>query len=436
MAQAPQDPGTVPADRSRAALDFVHRLLAPPSADTPTLAGLLRDLASAFRADGAGVAGIVEGVAVHRERLVLADGPPPALPWTTDPQLLARVCAEPTALVIPGTGGLFLCAAVCPRTGAGWLLWLERAAGADWTPGEAAALALAGQAAARWLGGEAAAAPAWVRHLEHAGRQRRLEDAALVTRRLAHDYGNVLTSILGFTELSLSQLPGDSPLKRYLVEVHRGCQQGALLTQRLRLFARQGSPSAHAGVLAAAVAEQRSRLASWSRDIDFRLEATADLSPVALSPDQLHELLSPLLDNACESIAGRGRVTLTARPVRLEERECLELWGAAEPGPFVRVDVSDTGGGLAAEARGRLFREPFYTNKPRHRGLGLAIAYGILRSHRGGIRLEDNPGGGVTASLFLPVAVPAVEAPGPVSPTARGRPLEQPVLRAPEKSAH
>jgi signal transduction histidine kinase len=233
----------------------------------------------------------------------------------------------------------------------------------------------------------------------------------------------------------LSQLTSDSPLKRYLAEVHRGCQQGALLTQRLRLFARRSSPGAHMGMLSAAVAEQRARLANWSRDIDFRLEAADGLPPVALAPDQLHELLAPLLDNACEASAGKGRVTLTARPVRLEQQECLELWGSAAPGPYVRVDICDTGDGLSAEARARLFREPFYTSKPRHRGLGLVIAYGILRSNRGGLRLEDNPGGGVTASVYLPTATPAAESAGPVSPTARRRTLEQPLLSAAERAA-
>ena len=434
MVQAYEDPGKVPTDRSRAPLDFVHRLLALSAEATPSLADLLRDLARVFGAEGAGVAGLLDGSVIHRERLGSSEGPPPALPWGAEPQLLARVRAEPSAQVVPGAAGPFLCAAVCPREG-GWLFWLERAPGGDWTPAEAAALVLASQALARWLDAGRAGTPAWARHLEHAACQGRLEDAALVTRRLAHDYGNVLTGILGFTELSLSQLTGDSPLKRYLAEVHRGCQQGALLTQRLRLFARQVPPAGHLATLTGAVAEQKSRLAGWSRDIDLRLEGVADVPPVALGPDQLHEVLSPLLDNACEAITGKGRVTVTARLARLEQEECLELWGKATPGAFVRVDVSDTGAGLPAEARARLFREPFYTNKPRHRGLGLAIVYGILRSHGGGLRLDENPGGGVTASVFLPVAVPVGDTAGPVVPSARGRALEQPSPRAHERLA-
>lgn len=426
MAEAHQAPGKDPMDRSREALALVHRLLVPAPGPSPSLAELLRELATAFGASAAGVAELASGSAVHREQLAPAVASPPALPWAERPDLLTRVCEAAAALALPASGGPFLCAAVCPREGAGWLLWLEGATAREWTPAEAAALALAGQAAARWLGEGGDGAPSWARHLEHAARQRRLDDVALVTRRLAHDYGNVLTSILGFTELSLSQLSGDSPLRRYLAEVHRGCQQGALLTQRLRLFARRPATAPHPASLVAAVAEQKSRLAGCARDIDLRLEVHTELPPVALGADQLHEVLTPLLDNACEAIDGKGRVTLTAGLARLTQEECLGLWGGAAPGPFVRVTISDTGRGLSADVGRRVFREPFFTDKPRHRGLGLVIAYGILRARHGGLRLDDNPGGGATVSVYLPVAGSAARE--PMRKLAVQQPTSEPIL--------
>jgi signal transduction histidine kinase len=81
-------------------------------------------------------------------------------------------------------------------------------------------------------------APRWAAQLERAARQERLEAAARLTRRLAHDFGNVLTGILGFSELALGQqVPAHSVLFNYLTEVHRGAEAGAQLTQQLRLFA-------------------------------------------------------------------------------------------------------------------------------------------------------------------------------------------------------
>jgi CheY-like chemotaxis protein len=90
--------------------------------------------------------------------------------------------------------------------------------------------------------------------------------------------------------------------------------------------------------------------------------------------------------------------------VRLSPADCLGLWGNVAPGPHVCVEITDTGRGLGPDAQARLFRELFFTNKPRHRGLGLATVYGVLRCHRGGFCLAARPGGGVTARVYLPLA--------------------------------
>jgi signal transduction histidine kinase/CheY-like chemotaxis protein len=414
MAAVHQASRTAPADHSRAVLDFLHGLLAQSDTPSPSLTELLHNLAGAFVAAGAGLVEFADG-ATFRERLP-ETATPPALPWVERPDLLSKVSASTTGMVVRSADVPFLCVPVCPREGAAWMLWLEGKAGQSWTAAESAALTLAAGVLARWLGPEPTRnnAPAWALQLEQAARQRRLEDIALVTRRLAHDYGNVLTSILGFTELSLAQLPGDSPLKRYLGEVHRGCQQGSLLTQRLRLFARRPPSAASPPTpLAVALAEHKARSVDWASDVELILDVPDDLPPVALGGDQLYEVLSALLDNAAEAIEGEGRVTLTARTADLTRDECLLLWGNPAPGPVVRVDISDTGPGLSPDARARLFREPFFTNKPRHRGLGLAIVYGILHSQKGGFCLEDSPGTGkgrgVTARVYLPAA--AVETP-------------------------
>lgn len=409
MAAEHQATGFGQADRSRDALNFLHGLLARRGEPSPSPGDLLRDLAAAFAADAAGISALADG-AGFCEHFPSAAVARPSLPWAEQPELLDRIRASPAGIVLSAADGVsFLCASVCPRDGSPWLLWVEGKAGQSWSSAEAAALTLAAQVLAHWLGTGQEDGLARARQLEHATQQRRLEDVAAVTRRLAHDYGNVLTSILGFTELSLAQLTGDSPLKRYLGEVHRGGQQGALFTHRLRLFARRPALSARATTLSVVLAGQKTQAAAWSPDIELALDVPDDLPPVALDPDQLHEVLTALLDNAREAIEGAGRVTLTARPVTLSLDECLGLWGSPAAGAFVEVAIHDTGCGLSPDAPARLLREPFYTNKARHRGLGLSIVYGILHSQKGGFCLSANPGGGVTARLYLPVAGPATE---------------------------
>jgi CheY-like chemotaxis protein len=101
--------------------------------------------------------------------------------------------------------------------------------------------------------------------------------------------------------------------------------------------------------------------------------------------------------------------------VHLTEASCLDLLGYAGAGPHVEITVVDDGCGLSAEARQRLFAEPFFTDKPRHRGLGLAVAYGILCAHKGGLSVAPGTERGTVARAFLPMAA----ASAPLEP-ARG----------------
>ena len=410
--QAPQQPD----DCSRAALDLAHCWLRRPGTAPSSLPKLLGELATTFRAGGAGLASLADGKPVLRERVGPECGTALPLPWAGNADLLARLRRSSSALVINAPGKLsLLCAAIRAGDGSAWLLWLERPAGA-WHEAEAAAVAVAAQVLARRLE-DPERVPGWVRQLEHAARQQSLEDAAAWTCKLAHDYGNVLTSVFGFAELSMSLLPAGSPARRYLEEVHSGAQEGAVLTQRLRLFARRPPPSPASTPLAAAASGARKRAEGWAAGVELRVEIPADLPPVAMSAELLHEVIGALLDNAHEAAEPEGTVTLSARLARLEAEEAVGLWGDAGPGEYVCLEVADTGPGLAPEARQRLLREPFYSSKLRHRGLGLSGVYGLLHSHKGGFSLDAAPSGGVAARVYLPPA--AVAAPADVSSPRR-----------------
>src|SRR5262249_9087272 len=155
-------------------------------------------------------------------------GGPARSPWEDDRGLLARACEATGALAAPAPGGGGCLLAAAPTGAGGWLLWLDDPGRATWAGARAAALALAARLfrGRRPAAGEGA--PRWAQQLERAERQRRLEAAADVTRRLAHDFGNVLTAILGFTELCLGHRgPADGPLHHYLTEAYRSARVGA-----------------------------------------------------------------------------------------------------------------------------------------------------------------------------------------------------------------
>jgi len=391
-AALPNSPGS---DRSAAVLHWLHGLLASesPSLDLPEL---LAQLALVFAAQRAG--------------LGRSDVPDVDLPWHAQPQLLAPLNTSELHELRTAERH-YLLAALHPGTATGWFLWIER--DTPTTPGERAALTLVAQTLQR-------------RHLRRASVEQDLEKASLVVSRLAHEYGNVLTSILGFSELGLNQTIRDAALLRYLQEVHRGAEQGAQLTNRLRMFARRVPVASVRPVnLVAALRDELPRLQAnqWPERIRIELDAPAELPAVAVSQEALREILTCLLDNAREAIVGEGKIALSVKVRTVTADERFDILGHLPAGPCVEVAIHDSGKGLSPEACERLFREMFYTTKPRHRGLGLFVAYGLIATHRGGLQLTNHPQGGTVASVFFPVTSAVVpEAPSLPTATSRAQP--------------
>ncbi len=375
------------------------------TSETPArpLSALLAELADAAGVLGAGLAQLPGGEPIARR----PDNIP--LPWNDRAGLFGEVAQSPSALAVRDGSGHWLLTAFGAEGGAGWLLWLQAPAAHEWSPAEAAALALTGEALARRLR-RPGDAPRWARQLLSRQRRLRFDEAASAARRIAHDYGNVLTGILGFSELAQSQLAGGGgPPAGYLDEVRRAAQHGERLTNRLRLFARRTWPADRAAPLAAAVADEVRRLRKEFPTVRVEIAVPPDLPAPAIDAEPLRHLLAQLLDNAAEAAGARGTVRLSARAVELGADECLDLLGGAVPGPHVEVVVADGGCGLSAEARQRLLVEPFFTTKARQRGYGLAVAYGIVSAHRGALAVEPVDGG-TAARAYLPVAPrPAAE---------------------------
>jgi signal transduction histidine kinase len=413
-----ETPMTSPSDATLSALDHVHRLLIAGATEHAGFEDMLADLAGAFQAPAAGLAGL-SGDQQRFRFPAEGQDEPARLPWQDDPSFLERSGSVPGAVIIDRSGGGSLLATVIQAgEGVRWVLWLEDPARATWSDGEAGTLVLAGHVLVRRLSGDSLSR--WAEQLDRASRQQRMETAAAVTRRLAHDFGNVLTGILGFTELALGQqIPANTPLHTYLQEVYRAAQAGAQLTNHLRLFSRRQSASSRSCPLAGVLAEQDARLApAREAGVNLRLNIPGDLPPVALDPEQLSHVLSALLDNAREALAGPGAISVSAHVTELGEADCRDLFGSAQPGPHVEITIADTGIGLSPEVQRRLLSEPFFTTKPRRRGFGLSTAYGILHAHHGGLRLHPGAEHGVVARVLLPVAPscrPESEEAGPAS---------------------
>jgi signal transduction histidine kinase/CheY-like chemotaxis protein len=399
-------------DRSRPALECACRWLSAPAGAPTSPGALLEELARAFAAAGAGVARLADGESVARFEEAGVAAPP--LPWQERPALIDEVAQSPSALAVGAGGASWLLTALDGAVEAPWLLWMHAPADRQWSPAEAGALTLVGGALSRQLRRSEDSPRLAARELIRL-RQQRFDEAAAAARRIAHDYGNVLTGILGFCELAQGQLPPNGTLASYLDEIHRATLVGQRLTNALRLCARRQWPHEPPARLGAVIAHEARGLRQRFPKTRLDTQVPADLPPVALGAEPLGHVLAQLLDNAAEAVAAGGSVRLSGRVVALTADECRDLLGAADQGPHVELSVEDTGCGLSDDARRKLLSEPFFTTKTRHRGYGLGAVHGILCSHRGALAVGPAAGGGTAARVYLPVAAPAA----PPSPGER-----------------
>jgi signal transduction histidine kinase len=339
-------------------LQFAQRLLRGPVGQrSPD--ELLAEFAGAFGTQGAGLAGVMD--------------PPPA-EW---PDQVTAAAALPAGCLI-GTSAdreWLMC-----RLADGRLLWLSAARPRRWTAAEGAALALCG----RLLG-----------ELVPADSGPDLNTAVVLAGRLGHAFGNVLTGILGFAELAAGQVPAASPLGRQLAAILQAAQQGVELTQQLSQFAGARAAQPGRATLDPLLHEecQHWRERSTGAAVAWRVSVAPGLPPAAIPVEPLRLALGELLRNAVEAQPGGGSIGVQARPSR------------TVAGSGVEVCVANGGPVLDAGNLRRLVTEPFYSTKPRHRGLGLALVRQIAHCYGGAFRLEPGAEGGAVAHLWLPLAV-------------------------------
>jgi len=301
-------------------------------------------------------------------------------------------------------GTVRLYAAIQPSGRPAGLVWLERVTGEQWSEADKHYLALAAKLIER--------SPALLvrigRDIDSERLQQRLQDASIIAGRMAHDFDNILTGIIGFSDLSVPQVTPGSQVARFLGEISKVGQRGIAFTQQLHQMSRAGQSKPLPGNVAATVAKEENRLRTQvpngGRIVS---EIPAGLPPVGMESVPLGTLLGHVLENAAEATPAQGRVTVSGKLVEINNVETSAYLGTLKPGAHVEVTIRDEGPGIAPDVRAKLFVEPFFTTKVRHRGLGLAIVYRALCAHHGGIRFAPAAPGenGTTVQVLIPLAV-------------------------------
>ena len=236
-------------------------------------------------------------------------------------------------------------------------------------------------------------------------RRQRIEAAGKLAGGVAHEVNNMMTAVLGFTDIALKRLDPGHPAVEDLREVLKAGGRTARITQQLLAFTRQQLNQPETLSLSAVIGDLANLLQqSVGAAYFLRLELPDEVPPVVADRTQLEQVVINLLLNARDATPSGGTISVNVASVELDETY-LERHGdvALRPGPYVLLAVSDTGHGMDREIMDRAF-EPFYTTKPvgQGTGLGLSTVYGIVKQAGGYVWLYSEIGHGTTVKIYLP----------------------------------
>ncbi len=239
----------------------------------------------------------------------------------------------------------------------------------------------------------------------------KMESVGRLAGGVAHDFNNALGVILGYAEMSLRQLPPDSPLHAPLTAIQAAARHSADLTSQLLAFARKQTIAPKVIDLNRTVTDMLDMLRHMVGEaIDLQWFPKHGLWPVKADPAQIGQVLANLAANARDAIAEVGKITIETDNVRIDQAYCVAHADFA-PGEYVMLAFSDDGCGMDAATLANIF-EPFFTTKPQGQGtgLGLAMVYGIVRQNQGFVNVYSEPGKGTTFRIYLPRHAAAAEA--------------------------
>ena len=234
--------------------------------------------------------------------------------------------------------------------------------------------------------------------------KQKLDCALQLARTVSLDFNNALTSILGHASLLLSKAESGHPWRHSLMEVEKSAARAAEISNELGTFSQQEKQSQR--VPAGNLNEVVTRCVDFFKNnegakVTWNVNLEKELFTARFEEAKVQQALTKVLENAVDAVNGSGQVLVQTHNVELttpaQDRNVKLTAGA-----HVCVEISDNGAGIEAVNLPRVFEPFFTTKKPPHRGLGLALVYGIISNHGGGVAISSEPGKGASARIYLP----------------------------------
>jgi len=237
----------------------------------------------------------------------------------------------------------------------------------------------------------------------------KLESIGTLTGGIAHDFNNILGAIVINSEMALLDLPAGSGVRGNLELILKSGERGRDLVRQMLLFSRKSEKKQEILALIPFIKETfRLLRSSIPATIQMKLHLETESDVVFADPSQVQQVIMNLCTNAAYAMRGTtGSIDISLQAVTFGSTDLPEA--DMQPGDYLVLSVKDTGSGMDEEVRKRVF-EPFFTTKPvgEGTGLGLSVAYGIVKSHRGNISVYSEPGRGSIFRVYLPKAVAGV----------------------------
>jgi PAS domain S-box-containing protein len=230
----------------------------------------------------------------------------------------------------------------------------------------------------------------------------KLASLGLLAGGIAHDFNNILMAVMGNVSMARATLPGTGNAVTALAQAEQACVRARHLTWNLLTFSKGGAPDKKTITLPRLL-EESTRLALCGTSVSHTIQVDSELWPVHADDRQLAQVINNIVINAQQAMPRGGTIEIVAENVvEHEHRSEYALHG--EPGPYVRISISDQGIGIPPENLGSIF-DPYFTTKQTGGGLGLATSHSIIKNHGGFFLVQSTLGRGTTVHVHLPASL-------------------------------